>query len=324
MQQSVFLPIALAALVVATPAPSRTEELEKRETTYCGQWDSVETGSYIVYNNLWGMDNGDGSQCTTVDSVSNDGTTVAWSTSWSWSGGSSDVKSYANAVLQADAATVGDIGAMDSSWSWSYDGTDIVANVAYDIFTNSDCGDTAEYEIMIWLAALGGAGPISSTGSTIDTPALSGVTWDLYYGLNGDMKVYSFVAQSDQPDFSGDLLDFFDYLVDSQGYSDSQCIYSIGAGTEPFTGSDAVLSTSGYSVTVSTGGSSSGESGSDDSASPTTTTTATTTTTPTSGSGDSGDCATMWGQCGGSGWTGPACCSEGTCTYSNDWYSQCV
>lgn len=34
---------------------------------------------------------------------------------------------------------------------------------------------------------------------------------------------------------------------------------------------------------------------------------------------------THWGQCGGQGWTGgTACISPYTCTYSNDWYSQCI
>ncbi|KEY71220.1 hypothetical protein S7711_02330 [Stachybotrys chartarum IBT 7711] len=37
-----------------------------------------------------------------------------------------------------------------------------------------------------------------------------------------------------------------------------------------------------------------------------------------------GACAAMWGQCGGQGWTGPTCCQSGTCTASNQWYSQCV
>jgi len=32
-----------------------------------------------------------------------------------------------------------------------------VANVAYDIFTSSTAGSEPEYEIMIWLAAYGGA-----------------------------------------------------------------------------------------------------------------------------------------------------------------------
>lgn len=35
-------------------------------------------------------------------------------------------------------------------------------------------------------------------------------------------------------------------------------------------------------------------------------------------------CAAMYGQCGGTGFTGPTCCSSGTCTRTNEWYSQCV
>ncbi|KAJ5758291.1 uncharacterized protein N7511_006985 [Penicillium nucicola] len=48
------------------------------------------------------------------------------------------------------------------------------------------------------------------------------------------------------------------------------------------------------------------------------------TTTTTAGSGSSTGVA-HWGQCGGSGWTGSTVCASGyTCTYSNDWYSQCL
>ena len=89
---------------------------------------------------------------------------------------------------------------------------------------------------MIWLAALGGAGPISSTGSTIATPTIDGVSWKLYSGPNGATTVYSFVASSEVTSFSGDIKAFFTYLINSQGFSSSQYLTSIGAGTEPFTG----------------------------------------------------------------------------------------
>jgi endoglucanase len=32
----------------------------------------------------------------------------------------------------------------------------------------------------------------------------------------------------------------------------------------------------------------------------------------------------MWGQCGGMGYTGSTVCAQGTCKYSNPWYSQCL
>ncbi|KAL3489685.1 endo-1,4-beta-xylanase precursor, partial [Aspergillus germanicus] len=58
----------------------------------------------------------------------------------------------------------------------------------------------------------------------------------------------------------------------------------------------------------------------------TTTTTSTTTatsTTPSATTTSTG--AARWGQCGGNNWGGPTTCvSPWTCTYVNDWYSQCL
>ncbi|KAH6640408.1 SGNH hydrolase-type esterase domain-containing protein [Chaetomium tenue] len=42
-------------------------------------------------------------------------------------------------------------------------------------------------------------------------------------------------------------------------------------------------------------------------------------TQPTGGA----NCAALWGQCGGLGWTGAKCCTQGACRVSNDYYSQC-
>lgn len=50
---------------------------------------------------------------------------------------------------------------MKSAWTWSYTGSNMVANVAYDLFTSSSSTGTYEYEIMIWLAEYGGVKAIS-------------------------------------------------------------------------------------------------------------------------------------------------------------------
>ncbi|TLD10673.1 hypothetical protein PgNI_05319 [Pyricularia grisea] len=42
-----------------------------------------------------------------------------------------------------------------------------------------------------------------------------------------------------------------------------------------------------------------------------------------SSSPSNGSCAAMYGQCGGTGWTGPTCCTSGTCKATNSFYSQC-
>lgn len=76
------------------------------------------------------------------------------------------MKSYPNVVVSLDSKPLSEISSMQSSWSWSYTGSDIVADVSYDLFTSSSAGGSNEYEIMIWLAALGGAGPISSKCSS--------------------------------------------------------------------------------------------------------------------------------------------------------------
>ena len=106
---------------------------------------------------------------------------------------------------------------------------------------------------MIWLAALGSAFPISSTGlSPIATPTLGGHAYRLYSGYNGSRKVYTFVAASPINSYDGDLMDFFTYLEDNEdGFSGSEYyLQSVGAGTEAFTGEGAVFTTGTYKVFV--------------------------------------------------------------------------
>lgn len=132
----------------------------------------------------------------------------------------------------------------------SYTGSNIIADVAYDMFTSSSTGGSAEYEVMIWLAALGGAGPITSTGSPVASVTIENVAWNLYDGYNGAMHVFSFVAPKQVTKFNGDLAAFFKYLISSQGMPSSQYLQSVGAGTEPFTGSNAVFDVSTFSLTA--------------------------------------------------------------------------
>lgn len=101
---------------------------------------------------------------------------------------------------------------------------------------------------MIWLSALGGAGPISSTGSAIATVTIAGKQFKLYKGPNGQMTVFSFVATSPINSWNGDLNAFLVYLRGNQGLPKNQILQSVGAGTEPFSGSNAVLTTSAFTL----------------------------------------------------------------------------
>jgi xyloglucan-specific endo-beta-1,4-glucanase len=65
--------IALTTFAIAAP----TIVVERADS--CGQWDSVETGSYTVYNNLWGESSAtSGSQCFGVDGLSRN--KISWHT----------------------------------------------------------------------------------------------------------------------------------------------------------------------------------------------------------------------------------------------------
>ena len=92
-----------------------------------------------------------------------------------------------------------------------------------------------------------------------------------------------------------------------------------------------IVSTEGYgssgsaTITVSEG-TSSGTAPSSAASSPPSSTTKTTAVvhTSTATPPPSGSCAALYGQCGGSGYSGATCCSSGACKFSNAWYSQCL
>ena len=72
------LSITLAAASLAAIASAAPTTVVKRADS-CAQWGSVVTGTYTVYNNLWGESAAtSGSECFGVDGLS--GTTVKWHT----------------------------------------------------------------------------------------------------------------------------------------------------------------------------------------------------------------------------------------------------
>lgn len=110
-----LLALTLASLASAASVSSRS--LHRRDD-FCGQWDTAEPGDFILYNNLWGQDNADegGSQCTGLDSV--DGNTISWHTTWTWTGGQYNVKSYANAAYQFTSAQLSSLSSIPTTWEW--------------------------------------------------------------------------------------------------------------------------------------------------------------------------------------------------------------
>lgn len=294
MRHTLLTSVLAVAVTTAVAHDVTASFLEDGATSMCGKWDYVVTGAYTLYQDLWNEGAGTGTQCTTINSpiVDSDSATdeggsssgsgsedvLAWSTSWSWAGDPTQVKSYANAVTNFTVVHLADIDAIPTAWSWTYaitsstNNNELFANVAYDTFTTSSpsavaAGQDADFEVMVWVATFGGAGPLTASGHAIKTGlTLAGATWDLWMGYNGATRVYSFVATATaaatlvgegrwEGEFSGDLLVFFDYLVDHEGLPLTQYLLSVHAGTESFAGEDAVFSVPSYSCGVSTAGS---------------------------------------------------------------------
>jgi xyloglucan-specific endo-beta-1,4-glucanase len=73
------------------------------------------------------------------------------------------------------------------------------------------------------LAQYGNVSPLSDSGSPVVQITLAGHTWNLYTGWNNawtpPQRVYSFVsAEGPITSFSGDLMEFFRYLIDEWAF----------------------------------------------------------------------------------------------------------
>jgi glycosyl hydrolase family 12/cellulose binding protein with CBM1 domain len=194
----------------------------------------------------------------------------------------------------------------------------MTANVVYD-FTGSGgnsnsgilCQLTKDWNVQVWLGKLGAIAPLSSTGHPFTATTIRGVAFDVYKAELSGIKTYTFVATSPQPTFSGDLLQFVQWLVDSHGLTSSICDQSISAGTDIFAGTGTTLDTTSYRV--------------EQYIIPVFEPIHITTTTQQPSSTPSAQCAAKWAQCGGSGYVRFTCCHPGTvCNRLNAWYSQCL
>jgi len=160
----------------------------------CGNYDHWTTGSYEVYNDVWGGDAG--SQCITA-----------------WDGGhwtlqstqpaTTGVKSYPNSGFVNVNKTISSLTKFTSSFDItvpSYGDWE----ATYDIWVPS--------EIMIWMYTSGNVGPIASSWDSTGKPVASatdvdagGHTWTVYH-QNGGTNVISFVRTTNTTSATVDIL----------------------------------------------------------------------------------------------------------------------
>ena len=116
MQASLYLLPLLATFAPTSSIPAKAPE--KRDQ--CGEFSTLSDGGYTLGSDLWGESLGTGSQCSSINGL-NDGS-LAWSTTWSWSGDNANVKSYTNVVSSNTyCGQISSISSLPTSWDWRYD-----------------------------------------------------------------------------------------------------------------------------------------------------------------------------------------------------------
>jgi hypothetical protein len=238
-------------------ASSCTTGMPKTGNT-CTAGSQLTLGKYYVSNNQWGANSGaTGNQC--IWQTCQSGNTIGWGTSWTWSGGTANsVKSYNSSVYGwhwtdntslAVPFNASSTSTINCGWTFAVTGNSVM-NVAYDLFAHTTASPTSSSkptdEIMIWLYAAGGAGPL---GSQIATVSVNGTSYKLYSGHNGEWNVFSYVRTANTTSATIDVMDFMKDLMARNLMGTGKYLSTIEAGTEVFSGS-GTLDTAAYSCTI--------------------------------------------------------------------------
>jgi Glycosyl hydrolase family 12 len=223
----------------------------------CSNGQTIAQNPYWLSNNLWGASTGSGSQC--ISNTSQNGSTIAWSTSWNWTGQANSVKSYDSSVLgwhwgwmfsnTGLPIQLSSNQSVQTSWSFNLNQTTAGGiDVSYDtwISPNASLGNAnPSDEVMVWLYHGGGIQPAGSSQTTVN---IDGMSWTLWEG-SGSWQIHSFVLNSNATSASLNLMDFYQYLIQSGRLSSSKYLLSVEQGTEVFTGA-GTLNTTAYSTTI--------------------------------------------------------------------------
>lgn len=190
---------ALGAFAVATTGLMLFAASPPSKSVICNKFGStpVNGGTYIVQNNVWGADTsqciatkGAGFRVTKAEHSSPVGPPAGYPSIYV---GCHYAKCSSGSKLPMLASSPA-FRKLETSVRMSYpdDGT---WNAAYDLWFDPEPradGQNKGAEIMIWLEERGGVRP---AGSLVDTVAIDGSTWDVWYGNDG-WNVVSYVLNS--------------------------------------------------------------------------------------------------------------------------------
>jgi hypothetical protein len=248
--------------------------------------------------------------------VTESGVTQAYTTNWYTNGAVTDGMTWANKIA------TGIIDASLSAYLY-WEGFELSQTQSASHLVDTFDGTTATPSGIFWAFAMWsryirpGAYRVATSGS------ISGVKFGAF--KNTDNTIVLVFTNSGSSQQAG-VISFTDYAPGSasawltdNSHKFSSTSVTISGGTV----SIALPSRSLVTVKLTSGGDVSASS-SMTKTSTSTSISAATSTTSSSGPSNTGTCSKLYEQCGGLNWTGPNCCSEGSCKYSNDWYSQCL
>ncbi len=203
-----------------------------------------DVGGYVLNNNVWGKAKSPHGW-EVIDDI-HGGKSISWRARYNWPVGSDQysVKCYPSVI---------------TGWHWDISSSDRrlprvisslknvttgatatirnpgVQNVAYDLWFHAsgkipgkDSKPTDE--VMIWMAAHGGAGPL---GKLREKVRIGDADWSLYVGDVG-WKVFSFVRAENCETWKIDAKLFFDHLVKTGLMTTDKQLSSVQFGTEVF------------------------------------------------------------------------------------------
>ncbi|HVU33380.1 MAG TPA: hypothetical protein VHE61_08090 [Opitutaceae bacterium] len=222
---------------------------------------SYDAGGYLLNNNVWGKKSSP-TGWQVIDDI-HAGPKLSWRVRYDWPVGSAPhgVKAYPSVI---------------TGWHWDLWSSDHrlprtvstlrhvltgasveianpgVQNVAYDLWFHAagvhpDKNKQPTDELMIWLDARGGAGPL---GKYVATVTVGGAEWRLNVGDIG-WKVFSFVRTVPSSSWDIDAKAFIDYLVAQGRMTPDKQLTSVEFGTEVFrTNGEGSFTVTDYFVTI--------------------------------------------------------------------------
>jgi hypothetical protein len=242
--------LAVSGVVLAITAPASFGATGQ----ICDQYGTTTQGNYVIMNNRWGTS---ATQCINVTTngfqiVQQDGTGNLSGAPVSYPAiyiGCHYGNCSPNSPLPRQ---ISQISSASTSVTLSYPSSGTY-DAAYDIWLNADTNVSGvqDTEIMIWLHHTGSIQPV---GSSTGTASISGRSWTVWTGNNGQNNVVSYVG-SGITSFNADLKAFItDAITRGSGFgTTSWYLTSAQMGFEPWIGGVG-LAVNSFSATISGGG----------------------------------------------------------------------